>query len=97
MARELAIDGVLPTQDLADAVLVAAHTLDIWRCYAHDGRYHFPLGDGWSVALSADSAERIRVQTCRLTRPEATMWVLAHRRDRLAGLVRRMSTMPEVA
>lgn len=94
---EVEIKGALPTGDLVDAVYVAARALDIWRCYAWEGRYHFSLGAGWTLALSADSADRIRVETCHLTRPVARMWVLAHRLDRLAGLVARMSTMPTAA
>jgi hypothetical protein len=95
MADHLVIRGNAPAGALVDAVYVAAAALEVWECYAHEGRYHFTLGGGWTVALSADSADRVRVETCRLTRPEATMWVLAHQHDRLAGLVRMMSTMPE--
>lgn len=94
---DLIVRGLTPVGDLVDAILVAAQTLDIWECYAHDGRYHFALGGGWSLALSADSADRICVEACRLTRPETRMWTLAHRHDRLAGLVRRLSTVPETA
>ena len=92
---ELCIRGKPPEGSLVDAVYVAARELDQWVCYAHEGRYHFTLGGGWSVALSADSADRIRIDTCHLTRSVVTMWALAHRQDRLAGLVRRMSTVPE--
>lgn len=81
--------------ELVEAIYEAAAVLDTGTCYAHDGRYHFALSGGYSIALSLDSANRIRVETCRLTRPVSTMWVLPHRRDRLAGLVRRMSTVPE--
>jgi hypothetical protein len=92
---ELIVRGLAPVGDLVDAIHVAAETLGIWECWALDGRYHFTLGGGWSLALSADSADRICVETCRLTRPETRMWSLAQRPDRLAGLVRRLSTVPE--
>lgn len=92
---ELVVRGQEPIAPLSDAVLVAAKALDIWECYAHGDRYHFALGGGWSLALSSDSADRIRIETCRLTRPVATMWAMSHRVDRLAGLVRRMSQVPE--
>lgn len=89
---ELTIRGAWPQVDeLVDAIYVAAETLGIQECYAYEGRYHFSLGSGWSVALSADSADRIRVETCRLTRPVTRMWTLASRKDRLAGLVTKMS------
>lgn len=93
----LVIRGAAPTGALVDAIYVAAEALDIWECYAHDGRYHFALGGGLSIAISADSAGRIRVESCRLAYPVSTMWTLAHRLDRLAGLVRRMGTVPEAA
>jgi hypothetical protein len=94
---ELVIRGEVPASELVDAIYIAAAALDRWECYAHEGRYHFALGGGWTVSLSADSAERIRVETCRLTRPVSRMWVLAQNRDRLAGLVRKMSTVPSAA
>jgi hypothetical protein len=78
------------TQELADALLVAAEALDQNMCYALDGRFHFTIEGGWTVAISADSAERLRVETCRLSIPRAAMWVLADKHDRLVGLVSRM-------
>lgn len=78
--------------DLLDALDVVARELDQTTCYRHLGRYHFSLGGGWSIALSAESAGRFRVEACRLCRPVHTMWALPHRLNRLAGLVRRMSS-----
>lgn len=93
----LKIHGSLPcTPDLADAVLVAAEALGMTECYAHDGRYHFSLGGGRSIALSDDYAGRIRVESCHLCRPESTMWTLAHRPDRLVSLVRRMGQVADL-
>lgn len=80
---------------LSDALRRVAETLHIWECYAYEDRYHFSLDGGWSVAISLDSADRIRVETCRLTRPTSTMWAKSHRLDRLAGLVRKMAIVPE--
>lgn len=96
MDAMLRIYGSLPgTPDLAEAVYVAATALGMTECYAHDGRYHFSLGGGRSIALSADSAGRIRVEACHLCRPESTMWALAHRPDRLSSLVKRMGQVVE--
>jgi hypothetical protein len=95
---EVVIHGEVPTRAIVDAVYVTARTLDIWECYAHEGRYHFCLGAGLTIALSTDSGDRIRVDSCRLGRPLTTMWTFIARRDRLAGLVRKMSaTVPEAA
>lgn len=93
---ELIIRGRAPIETpLVDAIYTAAAALDIWECYAHDQRYHFALGGGWSLALSADSADRIRIEACSLTRPVSRMWTLARHKDRLAGLVKKLSTVPE--
>lgn len=92
---ELLIRGAPPEGSLIDAIYIVAGELSQWVCWAHEGRYHFTLGGGWSLAVSADSADRIRIETCHLSQPVARMWALAHHRNRLAGLVRRMSTVPE--
>lgn len=53
------------------------------------GRIHFALGgSGWSIALSPESAGRIRVEACLHWRPVDTKWCLAHDDDRLAEVVR---------
>jgi hypothetical protein len=97
MTHKLVIRGPSPTGDLVQAIYAAAEELGIWECYAHEGRFHFALGSGCSIALSADSADRICVESCRLTQPVSRMWALAHRDDRVQGLVRRMSAVLEVA
>lgn len=98
MQSGLTISGRRPSSDeMLDALLVAARALDIWTCYFHRGSFHFALGSGHSIALSSESAGRIRVETCRLCMPVARMWVLAHASDRLAGLVTRMANeVPEL-
>lgn len=78
------------TQELADALMVAAEALEQDTVYACDGRFHFLVGSGWSIALSGDSADRIRVESCRLSMPRAAMWVLAEKHDRLAVIATRM-------
>lgn len=79
------------TEDLADALYVAADALDVNTCYAVDGRFHFTLGAGWSIALSSDSADRIRIETCLRSTPRSTMWCMVASHARLAGLVVRMA------
>lgn len=87
MESGLTISGRRPSDDMFDALLVAARALDIWTCYHHRGAFHFSMGGGYSIALSSESAGRIRIETCRLCLPVSTMWVLANAHDRLAGLV----------
>lgn len=78
------------TQEFADALMVAAGALGKDTCYSFDGRFHFSIGTGWTIALSSDSADRMRVESCWLSTPKATMWVLAENHDRLASLVVKM-------
>jgi hypothetical protein len=78
------------TQELADALMVAAEALERDKCYAFDGRFHFMVEEGWSIAVSSDSADRLRVESCRLSSPKTTMWVLANRHDRLTSVATKM-------
>jgi hypothetical protein len=55
--------------------------------YVHDGRFYFPLDSRWAIAISPDSAGRLRVDVCTGARIRATMWTQAWDRDRLADLV----------
>lgn len=78
------------TQEVADGLLVAAAALDQEVCYALDDRYHFLIESGWSIAISADSAGRLRVESCRLSLPRQVMWVLANKPERLASVVSKL-------
>jgi hypothetical protein len=75
-----------PEQMYALAVRVGA-LLHRRFAYLHARRYHFALEDGWSIAIQAESAGRVRVEACRWCRPVATLWSRADDPDRLAGLV----------
>ncbi len=89
---DLRILGSLPeTAELADALDVAAKALGRSECWAVDGRYHFTLSAGWSVALSSDSARRIRVDLCLRSAPRVSMWCMAANPDRLSSLVVKMA------
>lgn len=61
--------------------------LDVDVAWLYQRRFHFALGDGWTIALSAESAGRFRVEACRWTRPAATLWSRAADEDRLDALV----------
>lgn len=91
------IHGTQPSSDhLVEAIYAAAEALGLDECFAYEGRYHFRLPQsGWTLAISADSGDRIRVESCHLTQPVDRMWCLSHRLDRLAGLVRSMASVPQ--
>jgi hypothetical protein len=91
MSDMVLVEGNAPEAGMLPALDVVAEKLKLHIAYEHVGAYHFALGGGESIAISPDSADRIRVERCHLCRPVTTMWVLAHKLDRLAGLVERMS------
>lgn len=75
------------TRQLAHAAKVVGALVGARRAtYQCGGRVAVPLESGWSLVLSADDAERVRVDACRSGRVRATMWVLAGDDARLAEL-----------
>lgn len=73
------------------AVRLVADELDLAVCWLHEGRFHFELADGFTIAISAESGERFRLDACRRGRPAASLFALANDEARLAALVRRLS------
>lgn len=73
---------------LWDALITTGDALDIERCWLHRKSFHFPLGDGRSLAITPDTAERIRVEVFD-PRGESvgTRWVLPGDRERLTQVV----------
>ena len=69
------------------ALREVAALLQADRCWLYQRRYHFALCDGWTIAISPDSAGRIRIDACRWTRSRTTLWALESDTDRLAGVV----------
>lgn len=59
-----------------EALLLIASVLGMHSCWLYRRRYHFTVGEGWTIALSPDSAGRFRLDTCRHTRIESSLWVL---------------------
>lgn len=59
-------------------------------CWLYQHRYHFSVGFGWSLAFSPESARRFRIEACRWTRAQGTVWVTAGDDDRLAGSIVRL-------
>ena len=68
-------------------LLAVARALGKRGCWLYQRRWHFTVRDEWTVAISAESAGRLRVDACRHTTPTASFWVLAGDHDRLAGVV----------
>jgi hypothetical protein len=69
------------------ALLLIGGRLGQRYAYWHRGRYHFEIGAEWSIALSAESAGRLRVDACRHTAVVSSLWTDADDTDRLAVLV----------
>lgn len=65
------------TRETIDALRHLSSVLEIDCAYALRGRFHFPLPDDWSLALSADSAGRFRLEACVRSSPMSTLWVKA--------------------
>lgn len=58
-------------------------------CWLYEGGYHFRTGvDGWTLAVSPDSARRIRLSACRGAVPVATVWATVDDDSRLEAVVR---------
>lgn len=64
-----------------------ADVLEVTLCWYYRGSYHFQLQDDWSVSLTPESAERFRVDLCRLTIPRHTRWCRCRDLRRMRNLV----------
>jgi hypothetical protein len=81
-----------PAVDRIESTLqLVGELLDVERCFAYRGHYHFPLGAGWSIAITPDSAGRFRVARCSWSRPVVRYWTHARDEDRLEELVRALA------
>ena len=74
------------TRDLIDTLRLVGHLLGEGVCYTIGSRFHFRLDGPWTLALSAQSANRYRVEACHMGVPRATLWCLAGDRQRLEDL-----------
>lgn len=84
----LATDAATPSPEKTYATLLrVACVLGSPRCWLHERRYHFAVADGWTIAVSPESAGRFRLDACRYVRPVTTLWTLAGEDGRLAGCV----------
>jgi hypothetical protein len=70
-------------------LLDIAQHLGVDRCTYYGRAFHFDLGDGdWTVAISPDSADRIRIETCHFGEVCSTRWCRVDDATRLAVMVR---------
>lgn len=78
----------LPSPARVDEVLLAvAGILGHRYCWLLDGAYHFAVTDGWTIAVTPESAARFKVAACRYGTPATTLWVIDGNETRLAALV----------
>lgn len=76
---------------LAAALQAVAATLSQDTCWLYEGRFHFPVG-GLTLAISAESAGRLRLDVCVAGEPRDTLWILAGEHERLTDLVLELAT-----
>ena len=76
------------SQQLRDLLYRVGDLLGRDVCWLYQRRFHFPLArDGWTLAVSPDSAGRVRLEACHWTRPVATLWIFHDDDARLAAVV----------
>lgn len=74
------------------ALTAASAVLGERYAYWYAGAYHFRTeADGWTIAVTPEAADRIRIEACRGGQPMATLWCLVDDRARLAAIVAEMT------
>lgn len=68
------------------ALRVVARALGQDCAFQHEGRFHFPVGGGFSLAVSPDDAGRFRVACFYGAEEVATLWSFERDLRRLADL-----------
>ena len=74
------------TRELIDALRVVGGVLGEGACYSTGSRFHFRLDGPWTLAVSAYSGQRFRLEACHRGVPRATLMCLAGDRERLKPL-----------
>lgn len=69
------------------ALLLIGRALGHRYAYWHAGAYHFIVADEWTIALTAETAGRFRLEACYRGDVRTTLWALASDRGRLASIV----------
>lgn len=86
MRGEITLSNTIEGDPLYATLREVGRLLSLERCWLFQRSFHFSLGDGWTIAVRAESAGRMRVEGCRWTRPVCTLWLGVDDR-RLAGVV----------
>lgn len=81
------ISEVDVAEDFRAALRGAGDALELDVTWLYSGGFHFRLGSGWTIALTPESAGRVRVEACRWTRPVTTLWSLLDDAERLVEVV----------
>jgi len=55
--------------------------------YCFEGRFRFELAGGWTLVVSSDLAQRLRLDACLRGRVRDTLWCGVKDRERLESLV----------
>lgn len=80
-------DRPTPAQTIA-ALMRVADLLGQDICWLYEGAFHFRLpADGLTIALTPESASRFRLESCALTVPRSTVWVIEGDDARLAASI----------
>jgi hypothetical protein len=74
---------------LLTALHAAGYALDRERCWLLRQSFHFVLRDAWSIAITPDAADRLRVEVFHgLHRvPNLTHWVMVEDSGRLIEVI----------
>jgi hypothetical protein len=76
---------------LARTLVLIGRQLGVGECFYSDGRFHFPLEDEWTIAISPEVAARFRLDACRHLRSRVTLWTLDGMDEHLAGVVHELT------
>lgn len=84
------ISDVDVADDFRTALGAAGARLELDVTWLFAGSYHFRLGQGFTIALTPESAGRVRIEACRWTRSLNRVWALLEDTDRIGAIVGEM-------
>jgi len=75
-------------QEIEAALQVIATELRVTMCWFYRGNFHFRLDGNWTVSITPESAERVRIETWSALLPRDRKWARSGDSSRLRELVR---------